>query len=86
MSEVKAGINYRIKSVEQTRLGFETSKFWKVSFTTNNIQAIHGIIIMAMSTDCESVIPVIRQLERENGYCVEPLTDKATRIIESLAS
>jgi len=72
----------RIKSVQQTRLGFETSKWWKLSFTSNAIWEEHALIIQAISTDTNSIIPILHQLE--NGYCVEPLTDKVIRTIESL--
>lgn len=75
-----------IKSVEQTRLGFNTSKWWKVSFTSNSIREEHGAIIQAMAGDPESVIPIIRQLERENGYFVEPLTGKTVEILEGIIS
>ena len=83
MSKVKAGFKYTVKSVEQTRLGFETLKFWKVKFTTNDIQKMHGIIIMAINADCDSVLPTLYQVE--DGYCVEPLTGRAAEIIKSLA-
>ena len=73
----------KIKSVEQTRLGFETSKWWLVKFTSNRIWEEHQKIIQCLATDVESVIPDIIKLERENGYMVQPLTNKVVEALEN---
>lgn len=75
-----------VKSVTQTRLGFETKKWWRVGFTSNDIMKSHRTIIQALATDSESVIPILRSLERENGYSVAPLTGKVCEIIKTMSN
>ena len=72
----------RIKSIQRTRLGFNTSKWWVIKFTATT-NKYEQLIIQALAADSLAVLPEITQA---NGvYTLSPVSDKAMQIIDSLA-
>ncbi|RLD84425.1 MAG: hypothetical protein DRJ10_01115 [Bacteroidetes bacterium] len=79
----RKGKKMRIKKVQQTRLGSECYKWWLIDFKSNDLNNDQAMIIQALATDGESVIPVLSQIT-DGVYRIAPLSDKVTKILESL--